>query len=89
MKHFINSIAVVAGMLLSLSFFPVQTVSAYDKTVTYNDFPAVINDGEPVRGVDISSIISIEKATKLTAVTITIKNIFPFYTFENPNVSII
>ena len=62
MKRFINSIAVVTGMFLSLSFFPVRAVSAYDKTVTYNDFPSVINDGEPVRGVDISSIISIEKA---------------------------
>ncbi len=38
------------------------TVYAADKTVNFRDFDMSSNKGEPIRGVDVSSILAIEKA---------------------------
>lgn len=45
----------------SIPFHPVQPM-AYDKTVTFSQLEAGFNDGEPIRGVDISSILAVEEA---------------------------
>ena len=39
-----------------------NTADGNYRSVTFNSFPAAVNGGEPIRGVDISSIISIEQA---------------------------
>lgn len=54
--------AVLASLMLisSVSAFPVSAV--YDKTVTFENFDRNINDGEPIRGADISSVISLEES---------------------------
>ena len=61
-------IAFISAFALSLSAMEISapnesslTASAID-SITFNDFDTSVNDGEPVRGVDISSIIAIEKA---------------------------
>lgn len=52
-----------AVLLLTAVQVPLtKDVFAYDKTVTYQNFPSGVNDGEPIRGVDISSILSLEEA---------------------------
>ena len=40
----------------------VKYAAAEERTVTFENFDTSINGGEPIRGVDISSIISIENA---------------------------
>jgi arabinogalactan endo-1,4-beta-galactosidase len=37
-----------------------QSVSAIDTSVYFNEFDQSVNGGEPIRGVDISSILSVE-----------------------------
>lgn len=39
-----------------------QRAQAAEQTVTFSCFDTIINGGEPIRGVDVSSIISIENA---------------------------
>ncbi len=39
-----------------------NTVYAADKTVSFSDFDILVNNGEPIRGVDVSSILAIENA---------------------------
>lgn len=61
-------IAFVSALVLSFSAVEITglnestiTASAAD-SITFTDFDTSVNDGEPVRGVDISSIIAVEKA---------------------------
>jgi len=49
------------AMLLNLLPQPIHSI-AYDKTVTFENFPSAVNGGEPIRGADISSILSLEEA---------------------------
>ena len=49
-------------MLTSSAFMLTSSAATYTKSVTFNSFPAAVNGGEPIRGVDISSILSIEEA---------------------------
>ncbi|SEL29915.1 glycosyl hydrolase 53 family protein [Ruminococcus albus] len=49
-------------MLTSSAFMITSSAATYNKSVTFNSFPANVNGGEPIRGVDISSILSIEQA---------------------------
>ena len=59
---------IIAAMLsAAIGLFPINAVSinkaiAVDQSVTFQYFDTNINDGEPIRGVDVSSIISIENA---------------------------
>lgn len=53
--------AVIAIMPISGNYSS-PTIYAADTTVTFNQFDMSINDGEPIRGVDISSILSLEEA---------------------------
>lgn len=50
----------------AISLMPVTIVSdiayAADKTVNFSDFDMSVNNGEPIRGVDVSSILAIENA---------------------------
>lgn len=65
MRHRLHRLAAafLTAALFLTSMPAVQTpAQAYDKTVTYSSFPQSVNDGEPIRGVDISSILSIEEA---------------------------
>ena len=57
------SAAVSAVIVLTPAFaaFPVRTQAA-EQSVTFSYFDTNINGGEPIRGVDISSVISIENA---------------------------
>ena len=62
-----RTIAFAAAAVLSLSAAqsvkPAETTSAaVDTKVYFTDFDASVNGGEPIRGVDISSIIAIENA---------------------------
>ncbi len=55
----------VSMLLLSVSSVENRnnaTVFALDRKVNFESFDASVNDGEPIRGVDISSIIAVEKA---------------------------
>lgn len=67
-KIFQRAVKVCAGltasvmMLTSSAFIMRSSAATYNKNVIFNSFPAAVNDGEPIRGVDISSILSIEKA---------------------------
>ena len=49
-------------MLSAAAFPPAKPAQALDKTVSFAQFPSDVNGGEPIRGVDISSILSIEEA---------------------------
>lgn len=53
-----------AALIFNASSFPAdrETAAAVPKIVTFENFPSSVNGGEPIRGVDVSSIISIEKA---------------------------
>ncbi len=52
----------MAGLLL-LSSVPMLPVSAEtQKTVLFQDFDRSINGGEPIRGADVSSVISLEES---------------------------
>ncbi len=51
-----------AAALLLTQSPALPTAHAYEQDVVYSAFPAAVNDGEPIRGVDISSIIAIEDA---------------------------
>ncbi|MBQ9696550.1 MAG: glycosyl hydrolase 53 family protein [Oscillospiraceae bacterium] len=63
MKLFRSVAAVLtAAVLFCAGLPPVQESKAYDREVVYSAFPASVNGGEPIRGVDVSSIISIEEA---------------------------
>ena len=63
-----NIIAFAAAFALSLTAFgsvykqPETAVSAYDDTVEFSLMDSSFNDGEPVRGVDVSSVISVEES---------------------------
>lgn len=61
-KHKI--IPLLLSAVLSLSALPcsAQTAYAYDKAVTFSQLSPAVNGGEPIRGVDISSILAIENA---------------------------
>ena len=49
--------------LCSVISSPVRdTAVSADRTVTFESFGVNVNGGEPIRGVDISSITAIEKA---------------------------
>ncbi|MBE6876859.1 MAG: hypothetical protein E7496_09115 [Ruminococcus sp.] len=49
-------------MLASAVRMPQNVSAVYDKTVTFQNFDRSINGGEPIRGADISSIISLEES---------------------------
>ena len=62
---------VLAAVIAAVIAFPVagscgRTVNVTDAAnipaVTFNNFDSRINGGEPIRGVDISSVISLEEA---------------------------
>ncbi len=61
-KQFIAAVA--AAIITAMPTVSVYTpaVKAIGSEVYYTDFDASINDGEPIRGVDISSILAIEDA---------------------------
>lgn len=55
--------AITAAIAIMPAFQKIPpTVSAADRTVTFNYFDTDINGGETIRGVDVSSIISLENA---------------------------
>lgn len=56
--------ACAMALILSVSAIGanVKYAAAEERTVTFENFDTSINGGEPIRGVDISSIISIENA---------------------------
>ena len=56
--------ACVMALILSVSAIGAngKYAAAEERTVTFENFDTSINGGEPIRGVDISSIISIENA---------------------------
>ena len=56
--------ACAMALILSVSAIGAngKYASAEERTVTFENFDTSINGGEPIRGVDISSIISIENA---------------------------
>ncbi|MCR5718900.1 MAG: glycosyl hydrolase 53 family protein [Oscillospiraceae bacterium] len=63
MKIFASFTAVLtAAALLFWGATPLQTTYAYEPQVQYTAFPAEVNGGEPIRGVDVSSVIAIEQA---------------------------
>jgi arabinogalactan endo-1,4-beta-galactosidase len=47
---------------MPLSSVDKQGANAVDATVYFSEFDATVNDGEPIRGVDLSSILSVESA---------------------------
>lgn len=51
---------VTALLLMNLTKFPL--VSAENDAVYFSQFDMNVNDGEPIRGVDISSILAVENA---------------------------
>ena len=51
-----------SALLMTSASSQAGSANGYNKSVTFNSFPVSVNGGEPVRGVDISSIISIEEA---------------------------
>ena len=51
---------VTALLLMDLTKFPL--VSAENDTVYFSQFDTNVNGGEPIRGVDISSILAVENA---------------------------
>jgi arabinogalactan endo-1,4-beta-galactosidase len=55
---------VMSAVLLAipLSEIDYQTADAIDTAVYFTEFDTSVNDGEPIRGVDISSIISVESS---------------------------
>lgn len=58
---------VTALLLMDLTKFPLvsaenDTVSAENDTVYFSQFDTNVNGGEPIRGVDISSILAVENA---------------------------
>lgn len=57
---FLTSAALFAAGAIGTA--PVRADSAELRSVTFTDFDTSVNGGEPIRGVDISSIISIENA---------------------------
>lgn len=61
-KHKSFPLVLSAVLAMSALSFPAQQVTAYDKTVTFAQLSPAVNGGEPVRGVDISSILAIEDA---------------------------
>lgn len=61
-KHKFAAGILAAVLALTNTAFPMQQVSAIDRTVTFSQLSPAVNDGEPVRGVDISSILAIEAA---------------------------
>ena len=48
--------------LMTSSAYSRAGTSSYNRSVTFDTFPAAVNGGEPIRGVDISSILAIEEA---------------------------
>ena len=62
LKKFIAAAASVFIAFAPLHTEALQNVSAAEQSVTFSCFDTGINGGEPIRGVDISSIISIENA---------------------------
>ena len=63
-KNKITAGIMAAAMAFTAAAFPPLsgTYAAVDTKVVFDRFDTRINGGEPIRGVDISSIISIEKA---------------------------
>lgn len=59
-------IALAASVTItSLSAAPISAVPSYaasENAVYFNEFDSSVNGGEPIRGVDVSSIIAIEEA---------------------------
>ena len=51
---------VTALLLMDLTKFPI--VSAENDTVYFSQFDRKVNGGEPIRGVDLSSILAVENA---------------------------
>ena len=51
-----------ALLMTSSAFTGTKASAGYNRSVTFNSFPSSVNGGEPIRGVDISSILSIEEA---------------------------
>lgn len=51
---------VTALLLMNLTKFPL--VSAENDTVYFSQFDRKVNGGEPIRGVDLSSILAVENA---------------------------
>ena len=52
-----------AVLMIGAAGIPQQgRTAAYDADVTFSQLPASVNGGEPIRGVDVSSILSIEEA---------------------------
>ena len=49
-------------MLSALPFQTLQTAASYDKTVTFSQLDRNFNNGEPIRGADISSVLALEKS---------------------------
>ena len=68
LKKIIAAIVSTAFFWVSTAYnIPFQGYSqniayAARKTVNFSSFDMSVNDGEPIRGVDISSILAIEKA---------------------------
>lgn len=58
----LTALALSAALTLSLPLsFPTR-ISAADTRVDFKDFDTTVNGGEPIRGVDISSVIALEKS---------------------------
>ena len=58
---------IAAAMTAVIALMPAastapESVSAADRSVTFSYFDTNINGGETIRGVDVSSIISLENA---------------------------
>lgn len=58
------SVLLSAALIFNASFGAAEkkTASAEAGAVTFVNFPESVNGGEPIRGVDVSSIISVEKS---------------------------
>ena len=62
-KRMIAAASAIALSLLSIPASPQSTaVSAGNRTVTFDQLDMNFNGGEPVRGVDVSSIVAIEES---------------------------
>ncbi len=55
--------SLMLSSLSSMSNSDINISAAESRRVIFENFDMSVNDGEPIRGVDISSIIALEKAS--------------------------